>query len=645
MRGRDRRIFYAVLVVSFVFLYCAVTGAHLKFLLSPQERYIHEIQSTTRQFDGFESTLERILPQRSYNPHLIDDPRLSSWANEPMPKIYRPYPDYKSNEWKKSHRGSFKPCIGPRGKEVTDNLDDQVSAYVGVPKGFPTTIFGSHKAIGLDGSLSFDRYTRYGAYGFAEDETNVENWVRPAKVNWNDVDWGKLQKQCATHNANRFDAHLQGLNNNAPEARTAVLIRSYTGKEFLENDIINIRAMISELSLQSGGEYEVVLLTHVKDDSIPLDDPLVRKRLLQQNIPREFWGITQFWNMHEEILNYPQLDPELMDVHHSQWLSVQQFALRNPQFEYIWNWEIDTRFTGHYYEFADTVANFGLRQPRRGIWERNERFYIPGYHGNYDERYRSFVDAQSGPGVWGPMPMRTDTGEEFEREGPTPPVPVANQDPYEWGVGEEADLMVFLPIFNPINTEWVIRNEVFGYRAANTPRRASLITHGRLSRRLLLTMDRENHAGRHMSAEMFHVSTAFLHGYKGVSVPHPVYSDRLMPSDRVSRWFNSGVNGRSGSTMDSPFSWGRESRFKDVSWYYRANLPGRLYWNFLGWEKEGKGGPQYEEEHGRYCLPSILFHPVKDVRPESDSTHYDFDADNGLIALPDELAHINSGGQ
>jgi hypothetical protein len=144
-------------------------------------------------------------------------------------------------------------------------------------------------------------------YGFAEDETNVENWVRPAKVNWNDVDWEKLRKQCAMYNANRFDAHLQGLNNNAPETRTAVLIRSYTGKEFSENDIINVRAMISELSLQSGGEYEVVLLTHVKDDSIPLDDPLVRKRLLQQNIPREFWGITQFWN-------YPQLDPELMEL-------------------------------------------------------------------------------------------------------------------------------------------------------------------------------------------------------------------------------------------------------------------------------------------------------------------------------------------
>ncbi|KGO68034.1 Protein of unknown function DUF3405 [Penicillium italicum] len=651
MSRKFKRFLYVGLAL---FIYCILTLAHSKgrvsllqkksfgdgfpdegnhqqqFSLSPQERYLHEIGSTKRQFDGFESTLKKVSPQRSRNPHLTDDPRLAPSTNGPTPKIYRPYPDYESKEWKNSHRGSFKPCIGPRGKAITDNLDDQVSAYVGLPKGFPKTIFGSHKAVGLDESLSFDRYTRYGAYGFAQSEKDIENWIKPKKLDWSIVDWGKLQTQCAAKNADRFDAQSQGPNIHlAPEARTAVLIRTYTGKNYSENDLINIRAMVSELSLQSGGEYEVILLTHVKDDSVRLDDPLVRDRLLKDNIPREFWGITQFWNMPQQVANYPQLDHELMDVHHSQWLSVQQFAIQNPQFEYIWNWEIDTRFTGHYYEFADRVSNFGSRQPRRGIWERSERFYIPDYHGEYDDRFRSFVNAQGGLGVWGPMPMRLDSDKQIERQGPAPPVPAATQDPYQWGVGEEADLLVFLPMFNPINTEWVIRNEVFG----------------RLSRRLLLTMDRENREGRHMSAEMFHVSTALIHGFKGVSVPHPVYSDRLIPSDRVSRWFNSGVNGRSGSTTDSPFSWGRESRFKDVSWYYRANLPGRLYWNFLGWAKEGKGGPEYEAEHGRFCLPSILFHPIKDVQPDADSTHYDFDADNGSIATPDQLAHINEQGK
>lgn len=369
--------------------------------------------------------------------------------------------------------------------------------------------------------------------------------------------------------------------------------------------------MITELSLQSGGEYEVILLVHVKDETISLDDT---DRLLWEHVPREFWGIARFWNMPSEVANYPELNPELMEwvfvlcvlgltradlysVHHSQWLPIQQFMKENSQFEYVWNWEIDSRFTGHYYEFAQGTAKFGREQPRRGIWERSERFYIPTHHGDY-ENYRKFVDLQDPLGVWGPMPMWSmnenghNNGRDIKRLGPSPPVPVASQDDFEWGVGEEADLMTFLPIFNPANTEWVIRNEVFGYLGQETPRRAALITHCRLSRRLLEAMEKENHHGRHMSAELFHVSTAFIHGFKGLTVPHPVYNDRLIPGNRVSRWFNSGVNGRSGNTKDSPFSWGRESRFKDVSWYYRANLPGRLYWNFLGWEKGGTGGPE-----------------------------------------------------
>ena len=280
-------------------------------------------------------------------------------------------------------------------------------------------------------------------------------------------------------------------------------------------------------------------------------------------------------------------------AHHSQWFPVQQFMLENPQFEYFWNWEIDSRFTGHYYEFVDRTATFGQKQPRRGIWERSERFYIPTYHGNYENHFRAFVDAQSPSGVWGPVVMGPQSiGDEVQRLGPKPPASGVDADNFHWGVGEQADLMVFLPIFNPVFTEWESQSEVYGYFAESTTRRAALITHCRISRRLLMAMDQENQEGRHMAVEMFHVSTALIHGFKALSVPHPIYSDRLMPGDRVSRWFNSGIDGRSGSSKDSAFSRGRESRFKDVSWYTGANLPGRLYWNFLGWEKDGTGGPK-----------------------------------------------------
>jgi hypothetical protein len=93
-----------------------------------------------------------------------------------------------------------------------------------------------------------------------------------------------------------------------------------------------------------------------------------------------------------------------------------------------------------------------------------------------------------------------------------------------------------------------------------------------------------------MGSEMFPVTVALHHGLKAITAPHPIYSDKNLPPESVDKWFNSGVNGRAGSTKNSPFSWGREARFRDISWYYRANLAGRLYWNFLGWRKEGTGG-------------------------------------------------------
>ena len=89
-----------------------------------------------RLFQTFRSTVNRIKPfLKSKDPHLTDDPRLKDRSDGPTPRIYRPYPEYHSKEWKDSHRGAFVPCIGPRGVPVTENLDDQVSAYIGIPQG------------------------------------------------------------------------------------------------------------------------------------------------------------------------------------------------------------------------------------------------------------------------------------------------------------------------------------------------------------------------------------------------------------------------------------------------------------------------------------------------------------------------------
>jgi hypothetical protein len=70
--------------------------------------------------------------------YLLDDPRqatASHHGNHPVPKIYNPYPDYTSKEWKKEWKGNYKSCVGPRGVELDSSVDDMVTAYSGVPEG------------------------------------------------------------------------------------------------------------------------------------------------------------------------------------------------------------------------------------------------------------------------------------------------------------------------------------------------------------------------------------------------------------------------------------------------------------------------------------------------------------------------------
>jgi len=188
-------------------------------------------------------------------------------------------------------------------------------------------------------------------------------------------------------------------------------------------------------------------------------------------------------------------------------------------------------------------------------------------------------------------------------------------DDYEWGVGEHADYISLGPIFNPNNTAWVGGPDVWGYKlgADGTPRRTTIITQSRCSKRLLDTMHAENLAGNHVSSEMTPQTVALHHGLKAVYAPHPVFFDREWKAESLERWFNPGPEGQSGSGLESPFGWGRESRFAGSTWYYRAEAPMRLYNNWMGWEDSGVGGAAWEKLHGRACLPAMLLHPIKDA--------------------------------
>ncbi|KAI3334175.1 hypothetical protein F4824DRAFT_216073 [Ustulina deusta] len=580
----------------------------------------------------------------------------SSYFTSHQPYIYNPYPKYKQD----AKGAPYVACEGPGGKMVSD-----IMVFKGVPRNFPEPLIGGYDVLGMDGNLCFERETRLGMYGFQ----NVNDTSDPL-VDWEKVHWGELQENCVQKNKARFD--LQGHPNlyvnsvysskkTAPfigadsdqdledtpkgrdhnddlrrgfatfnkrptsgtdlgsknvESRTAVLLRTYTGKDYNENDKQVIRSLITELSLRTGGLYQVYLFVHVKDNAYAIwDDEGTYQYVLQQNVPAEFRDIAVLWNDEAVQAMYPKLDPAKATVHVSQWLSVQKFIQEFPEFEYVWNWEMDARITGHHYDFLEKLSAFAKRQPRRGLWERNERYYIPSLHGNYDTDFRKEVERLAGEDtIWGPpdFPFVTPVG-------PKPPVARPEKDDYKWGVGEEADLITVAPIINTNFSGWVGANDVWGFNDSShatqqLPRRVTIVTHSRISKKLLDIMHVENLRGNVIASEMTCQTVALLHGLKAVYAPMPMFFDRPWKGKDIARWFNSGEKGDSGGD-NSAIGWGREARYGGITWYYRAGPPQRLYNNLMGYEDTKIGGEEWEEIHGRPCLPPILMHPIKDVAP------------------------------
>lgn len=580
------------------------------------------------------------------------------------PVLFNPYPKYNSPGWRSRH-AEYVPCVGPTGENVED-----IYVFRGRPRDLPKPGFGSYGVMGIDQNICFERDTRMGQYGWmpVTDENGVE-------IDWDSVSWGDLQAECLERNRARFASSgpandfvtpdldrssdlkrdgnaveddedpvllslrrlWRGPGRQGPqkrsgpsadgarrpqnathkvEPRTALLLRSFTGMTYNDNDKQAIRSLVTELSLRTGGEYQVFLFVHVKDDDIDLwASEEIYNRTVEEHVPPEFRSMTVLWNEAAVERMYPKLTPKARKVHNGQFLPVQMFMQEFREFDFVWNWEMDSRVVGHHYDVLSKMGEFARKQPRKGLWERNERFYIPSFYGDYDTEFRAAVERASGrESIWGPPKVPV-----VSPVGPKPPVATPEEDNYEWGVGEEADLITLAPMFNPINSGWVMRNQVWGYRSRDfpwgkLPRRATIITQARLSRKLLDVMHAEDLRGNHVASEMAAQTTALLHGLKAVYAPMPVYFDRPWSGAQLARWFNGGPKGESGS-FGSAMGWGQEGRFLGSTWYFRAFPPQRLYNNWMGYEDTNIGGPEWEAEHGRPCLPAMMLHPVKEIKP------------------------------
>ncbi len=638
--------------------------------------------------------------------------------------------------------------------------------YNGRPNGFPQNIMGSYELLSLPEDICFERYGRYGSYGygysarsgglgigeFGKKEGAGAVWEDGAHgIDYRRVDWAEVQQRCYNANARRFkpsasrNAPVNGLYvagstasdsgaplhhaprdlagsegstpapppaapeaakpaqppaaKNAPSPgsppppasnektekptpgdvpRTAVVVRCWDEFVWHEEDIMNFRALISELALASGARYDVHLLVQVKNDAkypIWADDEAYRSKV-NETTPAEFRGLVTLWtetqmlSLYQGIHDLYTRGPGL-PVHGSYrglLMAMQHFAYNHPEYEHFWQWEMDIRYTGHHLDLFAKMENWAREQPRKGLWERNARFYIPSVHGSWEDfRQMARVHTEVGltgpeniwngvPGtsskkegkassshlgeqtVWGPV-RPADPEDWFEPENDPVPPTTYEKDHYEWGVGEEADFITLNPIFDPVGTSWLLSDDITGYNATaeklngnpdgKPPRRAQIITASRMSRRMLHTMHRETALKKHHAfSEMWPATAALQHGFKAVYVPHPVYVDREWPTQYMARTFNAGRNGASGGARASVFGQ-REHNFLGLTWYYNAGFAPNLYRRWLGLKVNNDGGEAFEEQadmskndssvsmmrggEGRMCLPPMLLHPIKNL--------------------------------
>ncbi|KAJ5161152.1 hypothetical protein N7492_006544, partial [Penicillium capsulatum] len=564
------------------------------------------------------------------------------------PAIYDPYPEYNTKKWQQSWKGEFRPCEGPRGVDL-DRTDprDMTSVYPGIQKEFPRPKLGGFDNIGLDGQVCADRKSRFGIYGLGEDSI-------ASSVNWDNVNWGKLQSKCYYRNSNRYSSGTHGQNHERAvlplpstfdgkrqayrknddskssqhQTRSAVVIRIWHKMEWTPNVIQYMRSVIQELALHSGAEFEVFILVHVKEDIPIYDDAAEVARLKKMFIPPEFHDLVVFFNDRTLLEWYPAV-PE----HEAKWQHYQaiQIFAQTYQFDYYWQLEVDARLTGNTYHFVDTAINFAKRQPRKYLWERNAYFYSRDAHGPWKEFMKMVDGSMVGKeSVWGPV-----FKEGVTPIGPTPPVSSPDQDDHEWGVGEDADFITFLPIFDPAQTIWVAA-EMLWNLPPETPRRTAVITMSRLSRPLLDSMhDAQVQNGWGLASEMTAATFALWHGLKAVHVPHPIYVDGHWTSKELARLMNPGPPERINGGPDSFWNWNHvfDHIFYRLSFLFTTQTAEDLYRRWMGYKinpdepTDGfphqdplgrtwyESGDLREDLYGRLCYPMMFLHTIKNTEP------------------------------
>ena len=433
---------------------------------------------------------------------------------------------------------------------------------------------------------------------------------------WDSVNWGVLQRDCAqvhhdTHEAqepppSKLRRTFAGLDSelNASDqddritGRTAVVLRTWDQYDYNDDQKAWLRAMTTELALDTGGRFQVFLLVDVKDSSLDLRDDDVYAAVLERSVPREFQDMSLLFN--EDLLRewYPKVGK--YDAQDQMYQALQIFSFTFPEFDYVWQLEMDARFTGNVADMLESAVAWATDQPRKNLWERNSRWYVSGLWSGY-ATFSAAVDNElrSRHTIWGPPP---GADQYIKPQGPTPP----SRSDSSWGIGEPADLITFSPIIDPVGTNWTYEDTVYGFDPpADLPRRMAIVSMTRTSRRLLRLISAEQRAtGAWVVSESTPETWSFLHGLKAVYVPHLVslnLGEEVKTPQELDAIIHKGpIENRAGGE-ETGFLWQAyiggipEPKWLTASYFYWAGDAPRLWWEYTN----------------GVCTYPLLLHPVK----------------------------------
>jgi hypothetical protein len=441
--------------------------------------------------------------------------------------------------------------------------------------------------------------------------------VKRKETEWLEVKWGQLQQKCLERNKHRYKADGE---TGEKKPRQAVVLRGHEKFKWRPNDFLYTRSLIAELSLASGGEYEIIFMIqlngheHADLTASDFQNSSIVDPLKERYVPAEFRDLVIFFNTNVLKDTYPAVGEWSYTMQSYQ--PVQWLALSRPEFTHFWVMEQDFRYTGHNYEFFNSAGEWARKQPRDNLWERNSQLYFPAVHKTWDN-FVQIINQNTplGQGVLGPRPPpRTENYASFE-----PAIPLPSPVPKDWGVGEDADVISLSRIWDPVGSGWVFETYMKVF-PPDTPRRTSPPNSGRFSRRvLLLTHEEQVKHGTCVAGEATNPTTALHHGLKAVYVPHPMYFDEDIDHKALYRLFNGHEAGEAFDTTKAHEGMAKPKkiRWRRLTFSWVNQLAEELYkWWIVsdGTNENVHKGHSGQRVQGREpCFPSMALHPIKDV--------------------------------